>query len=757
MKRTRSCSRLTPPFKATLVSRQGALWLTGAGLVIGSAGALAQSAPAAGTSELQTVVISTSVRKKLETTQEIPSTVNVLSGAELQAQGVLDVKGIEYKIPGLVLGNLGFDGALIGLRGASSTRGFTGDESTVAVHLDGIYVPQSGAALGRLFDVSRVDTLYGPQGTLYGRNAVSGVIDIVSNAPGPKFGGTAGVTLGSFSGKGLDGYVNVPLSEGSGLRVAFATFKDDGYIQNVIASSPVRSVGNDEFSAGRIRYVNSLGADTRLDVTFQASKDGSIAAFQPRYLDSVASRTPGIKWRQTAIDQPVDYDRKDSNLAIKLDTAVAGLRLRSITGYTTYKAAQKNDRELSISPSPAGLVVLSQDSKAFSQELTLSALDPGAIDWRVGLYYTKTEVTENRQGESITSVFPGQRNYEDFRLRQDGDAKAVYASLDWKPVDALTATVGIRYNDEGKAATQDHAYGDALPKGVIPNCAGAAAVLLCRSIQSADFNWTGTSGDLAFKWQFNKETMAYVRAARGFRSGAVGGYVGQDNYFDQLFGGTGTFGLVRLKPETLDSLELGVKNTLMKGQLSLNAAVYRNTYKDQLFAYSDPITFRFVDGNIGSSETNGVDLNAAFSPTGTGFRVDASIAYSDGEIKKLSTAGTGLAVGNKPILAPKLSASLGASQRFGLFGGQLALGADYNFKDKMYQDLQNTILQPSVELLNVNASWTAPSGAWRLFASVNNALDKEYLSRPANAIGGAPTPVFVGEPRKWKVGAAVNF
>ena len=755
----RTCTRrrnMHPP-GLTPLSRQLALWLAGAGLSVGSTGALAQPAPTAGADASQSVVISTSIRKKLETTQEIPATVNVLSGVELQAQGVFDVKGIEYKIPGLVLGNLGFDGASMGLRGASSTRGFTGDEATVAVHLDGIYIPQSGAALGRLFDVARIDTLYGPQGTLYGRNAVSGVIDIVSNAPGPVFGGTGSVTLGAFGGRGLDGTLNVPMSQDSGLRVAVSTYKDDGYVRNVVASSPVRSVGTDEFTAGRVRYVRNFGADSRLDVSFQASQDGSIAPFQPRYLDSAASRTPGVFWRQTAIDQDVDYDRKDSNLAIKFDTVVAGLRLRSITGYTTYDVAQKNDRELSITPSPAGQLVLAQDSKAVSQELALSSLNPGVIDWRVGLYYTKTKANESRQGESTTSVFPGQRDYDDFRLTQDGEAKAVYASLDWKPVQPLTATVGLRYNDESKSATQNHVYGNELPSGAIPDCTGAPGVLLCRSIQSADFKWTGTSGDVSLKWQINKASMTYLRAARGFRSGAVGGYVGQDNYFDQLFGGPGTFGLVKLKPEVLDSLEWGLKNTLMRNQLALNVAVYTNDYKDQLFAYADPVTFRFVDGNIGSSKISGVDVNAAFSPTGSGLRIDASLAYATGEIKELLQPGTGLAVGNKPILMPRVSASLGVSQRFALWGGALAVGADYNHKGEMFQDLQNTILRPAVDLFNVNVAWTAPGGGWRVFAAVNNLLDKEYLSRPASALGAAPTPVFVAEPRKWRVGAAINF
>jgi iron complex outermembrane recepter protein len=701
----------------------------------------------------QTIVITT-VRKKVETTQEIPSTVNVVLGSELQSQGITDVKGIEYKIPGLVLGNLGFDGALIGIRGASSTRGFTGDEATVAVHLDGIYVPQSGAALGRLFDVARIDTLYGPQGTLYGRNAVSGVIDIVSNAPGPRFGGYAQASLGSFSGKAAEGWVNVPLTDKSGLRVALSAAKDDGYVDNVLPVGP-RKVGNDEFTAGRIRYANQLGADTKLDVILQLSKDGTIPPIQPRYLDRPSAFTTGVRWRQTAIDQDIDSDRKDSNLALKLDTGIGPFILRSITGYTTYELDQVLDRELSDSPSPAGRIVLFQDSKAFSQELSLSAKDPGALDWRVGVYYTKTKVRENRFGESLTSVFPGQRNYDDFRLKQDGNAAAVFGSVDFKPIDSVTLTAGLRANRESKKQTQDHVYGLDFPVGAVPDCAGLNGALVCRSVSTGDFDWSGTTGDLAGKWQINREQMAYARVATGFRSGAVGGYIGQDNFFDQFFGGPGTFQVTKLKPEKLDSIEVGLKNTLMQGRLALNVAVYQNKYKDQLFAFTDPVTFRFVDGNVGKSKMKGVDLNGAYS-IGS-LRVDASVGYQDGRITAVDATGTGISVGNKPVYAPRWSSAIGVSYSFGLFGGTMTAGVEYNYKDQMYADLQNTVSRPSVDLWNLNASWAATGGKWRVFTSVTNLADEEYLSRPANAIGGAPTPVFVGEPRKVRVGAALTF
>jgi iron complex outermembrane recepter protein len=727
-------------------------------LSLGTAGAAQAQTPAPapqGGASLERVTITSSVRKKVEQTQDIPATVNVLLGSELAEQGVNDVKGIEYRIPGLVLGNLGFDGALLGIRGASSTRGFTGDEATVAVHLDGIYVPQSGAALGRLFDVARVDTLYGPQGTLYGRNAVSGVIDIVSNAPTKRFGASAQASVGNFGGRAFEGYVNVPLSERTGLRVAASAATDDGFVANVLSTGP-RQVGNDEFGAGRVRLVHEFNAGTKLDVTLQVSKDNSIPPIQPRYLDRASARTTGVFNRQTAIDQDVNVERKDSNLAIKFDIELGPVLLRSITGYTTYESTQALDRELSISPSPAGRIDLFQDSKAFSQELIVSALDPGMVDWRVGAYYTSSKVNENRRGESLTSVFPGQRDYDDFRLKQDGAATALFASIDVKPISTLTLSAGVRGNQESKKQTQDHIYGNAAPPaGAVPLCAGLNGAPVCRSVSTGDFDWSGTTGDLSAKWQLNRQSMVYGRVATGFRSGAVGGYIGQDNYFDQLFGGTGTFEVTRLKPEKLDSVEVGVKNTLMDGRAVINVALFQNQYKDQLYAFTDPVTFRFVDGNVGKSKLNGVDLTGAF--VAGGLRVDGAVSYLDGKITAVDPGVTDVAVGNKPVLAPKLSASLGVSYRFPMLGGELSLGGEYTFKDEMFQDLQNTILRPSVELVNLNAAWKAPGGKWRLFASVNNALDKEYLERPANALGGAPTPVFAGAPRKIKLGAAINF
>ena len=257
------------------------------------AAASAPQAPPAVTADssaqiLDRVTITTTARKKLESVQDVPATINVLSGGELAAQGVTDVRGIEYKVPGLSLGDKGFDGASIGLRGVSSIRGFTGDEAAVAVHLDGIYVPQSGAALSRLFDVNRIETLFGPQGSLYGRNAVAGVINIVSNAPADKFGGRVEVSRGSFATTFAEGMVNVPINENHAVRFAVSGAKGDGFIKNVLDD---RTFGNDDFRAGRASYKGRFSDALTADVVFQGSYDKSTPPIEPGRLNDPASKT----------------------------------------------------------------------------------------------------------------------------------------------------------------------------------------------------------------------------------------------------------------------------------------------------------------------------------------------------------------------------------------------------------------------------------------------------------------------------------
>jgi iron complex outermembrane recepter protein len=224
-------------------------------------------------------IIVTATRREARV-QDIAATVEVLGGDDLRASGIANAAQIEFAVPGLQFGNAGFDGALLGLRGVSSQRGFTGDEAAVAVHIDGVFQPQSAQALARLFDVERVEVLKGPQGTLYGRNANAGVINVVTKAPDDELGGYAQLSYGSFKTIRGEGAINLPLAENQGLRIAVAGADGDGYIKNILDD---RTFANNKFLAGRLRYHGEFNSAT-VNVSGQYVSDRSQndAAFTPR-------------------------------------------------------------------------------------------------------------------------------------------------------------------------------------------------------------------------------------------------------------------------------------------------------------------------------------------------------------------------------------------------------------------------------------------------------------------------------------------
>ena len=167
---------------------------------------------------LQTVTITTTARKRKESLQEVPMSMEVLSGRDIQDSGATRVQDLQSSVPGLVVTTYESQGN-ISLRGVGTGDVGLGTDQSVAIHLDGVYQAYGGAGLSRMFDVSAVEVLKGPQGTLYGRNSTAGVVNVISNAPRNSFGAEVGVSYGSANTVVAQGMVNVPLSENTAGRL----------------------------------------------------------------------------------------------------------------------------------------------------------------------------------------------------------------------------------------------------------------------------------------------------------------------------------------------------------------------------------------------------------------------------------------------------------------------------------------------------------------------------------------------------------
>ena len=177
---------------------------------------------------LEEVIVT--ARKTEESAQRVPMSIQVLSAEFLDVTDPTHFFDLQNSVPGLVVNNLGLNGAGFSLRAVADQGG---SSLAVATHLNGVYLGSSNLSTARLFDLERIEILKGPQGTLYGRNSTGGSINLITRAPEHGFSADIEAAYGSFETARVQGHVNVPFSR-SALRLAFIASNGDGFIRNSV-------------------------------------------------------------------------------------------------------------------------------------------------------------------------------------------------------------------------------------------------------------------------------------------------------------------------------------------------------------------------------------------------------------------------------------------------------------------------------------------------------------------------------------------
>ena len=189
--------------------------------------ALGAQGPAAGA--LEEIVVT--AQKREESLDRVPITIDAFSGEDLASAGLKNTFDLQFVTPGLSIVPNQSDGQIF-IRGVGSNLNGVGNDPSTAAYVDGVYQARSPLLLTRMYDIDRVEVLKGPQGTLYGRNATGGAINIITRAPEAESGGYLAVTGGDYGLRGAEGAVNVPFSGGA-FRLAGTRAKSDGYVENL--------------------------------------------------------------------------------------------------------------------------------------------------------------------------------------------------------------------------------------------------------------------------------------------------------------------------------------------------------------------------------------------------------------------------------------------------------------------------------------------------------------------------------------------
>ena len=656
---------------------------------------------------LEDIVVTANRRN--ENLQKVPISIQSITATSLAQAGVASTIDIGSKVAGFTVQQSG-NGLQPHIRGVGTTDVVAGNESAVATYVDGIYISaMSGAMLG-LNNIAQVDVLKGPQGTLFGRNATGGVVNVRTKDPTQKLGLDVSATYGNFNTASGSLYVTGGLSNNLAADfAAYGLYQADGFGKNLFNG---RDVGRTREYSLRTKWLWTP-TDT-LTVRVAADKshidNDAYSAYSPVPGTSLNDPdapvgTPGILVakpnNQWDIDHPAQpywrFGQQGVSLTAELETGFA-----KITTITALRSSEKNlGWELPERPLPASreFAGWKERSHQFSQELQIASLPGSKISWVAGAFYL----------HSNTGYDPFFLLGPDLGLGPDGgiqwtafaktDAGALYAQTTIPIFTDTHLTAGFRYSIERKAVSGVMSF-------------SPASLGIPDIITDAHKVFKKPTWRISLDHQFTPDLLGYVSYNRGFKSGI---------YNTIPPGGPGA---QPVEPETIDAYEAGFKSELFDHRVRLNVAGFLYDYKNiQVDIYTAAAA---IIESAKAARIYGVDFELTAKPTDR-FTLDVSGAYvhdrfTDFPHGSISTElpvalGGGRTVafdqnlnGRRIPYTPDWTVNVGATYEIPVRDGKVVLNGNYSYQSVIYAGPDNTYGQPGYSNINAQVSWKLDSG-----------------------------------------------
>jgi iron complex outermembrane receptor protein len=654
-----------------------ARWSTIACSIIGISVAFSTTAQA----QIEEVVVT--AQKREQSINDVPMSITAISADDLDTIGINDVGDLQLAVPGFVFAESATGNPIYTLRGIGFNDNSAHSTSTVGIYQDQISIPYPVMSRGLAVDIERIEVLKGPQGTLYGRNATAGAVNIIAGKPGEEFEGGFKLGYGSFNTVDLEGVVSGSLSDNFRARAAVRWLNSDDWQQDIESDA---ELGSQDRLALRLMLEADLGESTEARLTYDYWSDQSdttapIAVARPFSSLSPTSAEIRALITETAPLPPApndnraaswtlgsnpEFNQSSNSVSLSLIHNFANdMTLTSLTNYSTFKDDGSRFGRDGVTGVPKGSAldfyapdpsefenyqttnsIVNNDIDNFSQELRLSG-ETDKMFWLIGGYYADSDVTS-----SDIQVIDMTSNSQNFAgvpflnidavnndTRQKTKVKAIFANADWNLGENTVLTTGIRYSDNSadfSGCTRDTGDGSLAEVFTFIHAflLGTGQVLApgdCATIQS-DFSSglyegkldeTSTSWRLALDHDFSDDLSAYISYSRGFKSGSFPNLAA--NAADQY---------TPAVQEQLDSYELGVKSTLADGNVQLNAAVFYYDYRDKQLLTKTPTLFGnlFTLANADKANVKGAEMDIRWQAS-EGLMLSAAATYLDTEIK----------------------------------------------------------------------------------------------------------------------------
>jgi iron complex outermembrane receptor protein len=655
--------------------------------------------------------------------QDVPMSISALSAAQIEDAGITSITDVSDEIPNLYIVNWGSRrDAFVYIRGFGSSRQ---QDSAVGLYVDDVPLINVGTFLTELNEIERIEVLRGPQGTLYGRNTLAGVINIVTKKPTDNREGSASAAFGDYAHRDYRlSYRGAIVQDKLFVGVSAVKSTRDGYAKDDLLGG----TANDQDSSSGRFHLRWMPTD-RLDVLFSADaevdRDGAIPL------------TDLAQLRQTP--NHVSYNSEgyqNSNIygpSIRVNYEGKKVSLTSITGLRRWDEDSAMDQDFS----PADILFSNWSEKQtqLTQEVRLTSLENAAsLKWLLGAFYFHDDFDDDilvKYGSDAAAYFrnPIPDGYQNHKLSTfKNKGYALFGSTTYTVTNRLDLTAGLRWDHENKELDNE---GYDFFGAIVPGS---------KYSFSHEENFDELIPKLAIGYHIYPDLMTYASVTNGYKSG------GFNNVSDPT--------KATYDPEHSWNYEIGMKSSWLDRILNANLAAFFSQWNDQQIVQFLPPSNTIIQ-NAGKSHNMGFEAEISSRPL-RGLQLTAGFGYVDALFDKYDDPALGISYDNNKIpVAPKYNLNLAAQYKYRV-NEKISLFANTGLRGVggFYWDDANTLEENAYELVNIHIG--IESEYWRVTLWAKNILDKEYAAI-ALQVPGFPAWGQSCEPRTFGIEAKARF
>lgn len=684
------------------------------------------------TGQLEDIVVT--AQKRSENLQNVPIAVTAVTSSQLSKSNAAGVLDLQTVVPSLKVTN-SVARLSLSLRGIGTNAFGPGIENPIAIYVDGVYYASTAASILSFNNIAQIEVLKGPQGTLFGRNATGGLLQVRTKDPTTDLSGDLDLSYSRFNAVTGNFYIASGLADGVAADLAVhVSHQGDGWGKDPLTGHDPYQVLHDV--GVRSKWVLTPGSrtkitiiadysDTRDSLSANIIRPGSISPFAP-------GLQPDRKYDLLADIRPL-HTLRDGGISARIEQELGDAKLTSITAYRRSKTFLQLD--LDGLPQRIQNFYDRQNDQQISEELQLSSDNTSRLKWTGGVYFI----------DSTARYLPLFVELRDLGISASTSDKsqaisvAGYGQATYAVTSNTNVTVGGRYTYEKRKELDATQLVTVLAPGLqLP------AAFPDRSATFKKVTWR-----FSIDHRFSSEVLAYASVNRGFKSGGFN---------------ISTPGAEPFRPETLDAYEVGLKTDLLDRHLRVNVAGFYYDYKDVQVPKYVSGSIAIINGAKARSYGADADITAVLSDR---FSLVASASVLSSTYRDFPGCPISAPLGGVPItegsckgnhlpLAAKLTTSLAADYTVPLGDGKLSFNGNILYNDGYPLDSDNVIKQRHYAQLGSSVRWTPGAGSFSLTGFVKNLTNKRVYTYGASQANGTQFIIYA-EPRVYGITAGYHF